>query len=279
MKKIIIMFLSVCMLLCITACNQNSTSSDSAKEIENITIDKNYTETLKLINEKEYKKAYKKINDIKDKKLAEELKSKFIVIKDVLLSKTIVVPDDNLGNKVGPYTINYFYDEKGNIIEIDATTVPIHKIQKKVVNHLLKNAYLVGYQPYHETLIYDDNNKLLKVTGYYKDTEKIIYTADFIYDKKGNNNKIEYATNSSKTETFFEYNDNNQLILARGKDNNNEYSTLIEYDNNGNILEDGTIYNDKGKVIESTTSYYYGGTATTNAKCIWNYGDFYIYNK
>ena len=279
MKKIAATLLIMCMLFCLTACSQNENLTDSTKETENVTIDKNYNDVLDLIASAKYEEAYKKIDDIKDKKLAEELKSKFIVIKDVLLSKTIVVPDDNLGNEVGPYTINYFYDKKGNIIEIDATTVPIHKIQKKVVNHLLKNAYLVSYQPYHETLIYDDNNKLLKVTGYYKDTEKIIYTADFIYDKEGNNNKIEYATNSSRTETFFEYNDNKQLILVRGKDNNNEYSTLIEYDNNGNILEDGTIYNDKGKVVESTTSYYYGGTVTTNAKCVWNYGDFYIYNE
>ena len=48
------------------------------------------------------------------KELDETVEGKdIIVIEDIILSRTIVVPDDNLGNQVGPYTINYFMTKKG----------------------------------------------------------------------------------------------------------------------------------------------------------------------
>ena len=279
MKKITAMLLIMCMLFCLTACSQNENSTDSTKKTENITIDKNYTETLELINEKEYEKAYKKIDDISDKKLANELKSKFTIIENVLLSKTIVVPDDKFGNKIGPYTVNYYYDINGNMVEVNAKEVPIIHIQKKAINHLMKYVHVLNYHPYHEKLTYDEDNKLTKIMGCSKDSEKIIYTADFIYDEKGNNSKVAYTYNNGATETFFEYNQKGKLVKMQGaRDGNVEITTSIEYDVNGNVIEEGTVYDDKGNIIESKTYYYSGGT-TTEAKCIWNYGDFYIYNE
>ncbi len=279
MKKITAMFLIMCMLFCLTACSQNENSTDSTKDIENITVDENYDEAFNLIDSAKYEEAYKKIDDIKDEKLAEELKSKFIIIEDVLLSKTIVVPDDKFGNKIGPYTVNYSYDINGNMVEVNAKDVPIIHIQKKAINHLMGNVYLVNYHPYYEKLTYDTNNKLTKIIGYQKDSEQIIYTADFIYDETGNNTKVEYTYNNGETETFFEYNQKGKLVKMQGaREGNVEITTSIEYDVNGNAIEEGTLYDDKGNIIESKT-YYYGGGTTAEAKCIWNYGDFYIYNE
>lgn len=281
MKKIIIMFLSVCMLLCITACNQNSCSSNSAKETENITIDENYTETLKLINEKEYEKAYKKIIDIKDKKVAEEIKSKFIVIEDVLLSKQLIIPDDNLGNKNGPYTIHYNYNKNGNIIEIDAREICGLSVGN-IVNPFLKHVVMVNYAPCFEKLSYDDNGNLIEITGYDKSIEKVMYKATFLY-KDEQNYKVEYVFDGVKEffgleniPTYFEYDNNNRLVKAKSEKNINWGVVYIKYDANGNQIEEGTIYNEKGKVIESQFVF---GTNELKSKCIWNYGDYYIYNE
>ena len=274
MQKTTAMLLIMCMLLCITACNQNSTSSNSTKETENITVDENYNEALNLIDSAQYEEAYNKIKDIKDKKIAEELKSKFVIIENVLLSKTIVVPDDKFGNKIGPYNINYSYDKNGNLIEIDAKDAPYMFLNKKTANHLMKYVHVRNYHPYHEKLTYDEDNNLTKITGYSNNSEKIIYTADFIYDEKGKNSIVEYTYNMGTIQTSFEYNEKNQLIQAKGPD----FTIFIQYDNNGNVIDEGTIYDDKGNVIESKTYYYSGGT-TTEARCIWNYGDFYIYSE
>lgn len=279
MKKITTMLLIMCMLFCLTACSQNENSTESTKDIDTIKVDENYNEALNLIDSAKYEEAYKRIDDIKDEQLAEELKSKFIIIEDVLLSKTIIIPDDKLGNKIGPYSINYLYDKKGNLVEIDAKNIPYIFIQKKTANHLMKYVHVLNYHPYHEKLTYDEDNKLTKITGYSKDSEKIIYTADFIYDEKGNNSKVEYTYNNGATETFFEYNQKGKLVKVQGiRDKNVEITTSIEYDVNENVIEEGTVYDDKGNIIESKT-YYYGGGTTTEAKCIWNYGDFYIYNE
>ena len=280
MKKIIIMFLSVCMLLCITACNQNSTSSDSAKEIENITTDKNYTETLKLINEKEYEKAYKKINDIKDKKLAEELKSKFIVIENVLLSKTIIIPDDKLGNKIGPFTVKYSYDKNENLIEIDAKNIPVMDVSD-AFNPFMKYVGKVNYFPYYEKLLYDDSNKLLTVSGYNSTLEKVIYTAKFTYDQNNRINKVVYIYDMGEEITFFKY-DNDGLLktIETSGDVLDKMKKIknIDYDEKGNIIEEGTSYDNDGRVKESKC-YYYSSGEYIEGKSTWNYGDFYIYNE
>lgn len=279
MKKIAATLLIMCMLFCLTACCQNENLTDSTKETENVTIDKNYNDALDLIASAKYEEAYDKIKDIKDTEIAEELRNKFVVIENILLSKTIIIPDDKFGNKIGPYTVNYYYDINGNMAEVNAKDVPIIHIQRKAVNHLMKYVHVLNYHPYHEKLTYDEDNKLTKITGYSKDSEKIIYTADFIYDEKGNNNKVEYTYNHGAIETFFEYNQKGKIVKVQGvREGNVEITNAIEYDVNGNVIEEGTVYDDKGNIIESKT-YYYGGGTTTEAKCVWNYGNFYIYNE
>ena len=238
--------------------------------------DSNYNDYLALIEAGQYKEAYEKINSIKDKQLVEDLRSKFVVIEDVLLSKTLKIPDDKFGNKIGPFNIDYIYDDNGNIVEIDATNIPIYNVPPTVVNHFMRWTFMMNYTPYHEELTYDSNNRLTKIVGYLQDTEKIIHTVDFFYDEQGNNYRIEQSYNSGTAITLREYNKNNQLIKVQGIDGDRTYYTAtVQYDEHGNILEEGTIRNDKGQIVE--TKFTYRGTEQVESICEWNYGDFYIY--
>lgn len=255
----------------------NDDQTDITKDDESEVIDQYYEEYLVLLEAGRYKDAYESIGNIKDDDLATELRRNFVIIEDVLLSKTLKIPDDKFGNKIGPFNIDYFYDDKGNLIEIDANSVPIYNVLAHVINHFMCWTFTSNYTPYHEELAYDSNNRITRIVGYFKDTEKIIYTIDFFYDKQGNNYRIEQNYDGGTAITLREYNDENQLIKVQGIDGGTTYyNAMIPYDEQGNILEEGVIYNEKGQIIE--TKFTYMGEETVEAICEWNYGDYYIYN-
>ena len=79
---------------------------------------------------------------------------------------------------------------------------------------------------------------------------------------------------------MYTYNEDNQLTQVQYDTDNGIGNQLIEikYDERGNIVEEGTIYDANGRVTESLYGIYALGDFR-EGKCIWNYGDFYIYNE
>lgn len=238
-----------------------------------------YEKFLSLIEEKNFEAAYNELDNIKDKKVAEDLRKKFTVIENVLISKTVDIPEDDLGNKPEPNVIKYIYDKSGKIVAIDAINYDL-SVDPRVVNHYLEYVQLVNYLPEYEELIYDENGKLTKVTGYSsKDKEKIRYTAEFIYNESGLNTQVKYNLSNGYMLTEFEYDEQGNKTLAKYSGNAviipAVYRTkLIHCDEYGTDIECSAEYNANGTISKTKCSY-----DGKDCVCEWNYGNFYIYEE
>lgn len=279
MKKFFCLVIAFCILICICACNKNDNLNKSSNNTESTSVDENYLKVIELIDQKNFEEAYKKIDNIKDPKNAESIRNKFIIIKDVLLTQTLNIPNDKFGNKVGPYTINYMYDDNGNLIETDANDISVLNAldTPNAFNPFMRNIYCANYTPYHEELVYDSSHKLVSIIGYDKNSQNITYTANFFYDKNNKLSKVDFIYGYGTVTTYFNY-DENGVIKSIEPEPKTSYfvSKVFNYDEFGNIIEEGTSYDSIGRVKESKFHYHKSGQLL-EGRCIWNYGDFYIY--
>ena len=251
-----------------------STTNNNKQDL----VDSNYEEYLTLIEAGQYEEAYKKLNELEDKGTADELRAKFIIIENVLVNQTLNKIEDELGNVIAPVGINFKYDIYGNLVEIEAggdSTLASWNTFNPFMQYVAK----INYTPYLEKLSYSEG-KMIKVTGYNRASDKILYTADFSYDENGNIAKVKYICNNGSAETLYKYNENNQLIQVERVWENSFGDNIsnIQYNDDGNPIEEGTVYDNYGRITESKGYHYHfidGMFAET--KITWNYGDFYIY--
>lgn len=285
---------------------ETSITSNSTDELSAVQL---------LIEENKLEEAYKATFNITDKKKADDIRSKFTVIKDVPLSLTYEGWKDDMGNEYGPFILNYNYNKEGQLKEIrfkDKIYDVLPGVSLACIDPAFEVANFANYYEYRQVFKYSSDGKISEITGYNREGNVIIFVIKPTYE---NNliQSIEYKTNSGTLVTTFEYNDKGQIISAASKgllpfdkelkyDGNgkileyNEYSYTDEYGGkidkhyrkqyfNNEVVSRSVLYNSDGTVAYELNSKVdppiydgFGRILYHEAGCKYEYGNFYIYN-
>lgn len=262
--------------LTLTSCGNNDNSIEEEQKL------KDYNEALTMIENGKYEEAqnlFEKLGDYKD---AKEYLSKFCYLPVKINRNTINAVGSydfffNENNLISKYethregldaTCDFFYDEKGDIIQqvanINGAISSFDYIynanrQRDVATYKVEGVV----QSIHK-FIYNEKN-LVKVYRIEDIEGNLLQQLTYTYDEKGDSIREEYVEPDYGYvfDIEYQYNDKGLLIKKSGKyDDGGSESWEYTYDANGNMIKlvytdyDGSVYvyeytyDDKGNVLK-----------------------------
>ncbi len=169
------------------------------------------------------------------------------------------------------YTIEYFFNESGNITERNSYYAPINSIRDKT-KYIYNNNQIIEENKYDsdgnldstEKYNYDNSgNKTEKISI---ENNKITSTEKYVYDKKGHLKEIKYVLPDGNISWEEKFNYSSDGLLLEKIENSN---IINKYNENGQLIEISNlnstttaikyIYDNNGEQIKQI-NYYDNGT-------------------